>query len=106
MNIMQPVDPGDLLITFLAAAGVIFGGVGYALFYAAAKLQEQPKRLPGAAAAFILLTICVLVLMKTTHLDGIWQILALLLLLGYLMTPLLICYLHRLTHTPHHREHH
>jgi len=28
MNTLQPVDPGDFLLTFLAAAGIILGGTG------------------------------------------------------------------------------
>ena len=104
MNPIQPVNPADFMATFLAAAGVILGGLGYALFYAAARLQNRPSLHRAALLAFALLAACLLVLVKTAHLDGVWQGLALLLLLGYRVAPPAIFHLCHLTHAPHDEE--
>lgn len=105
MNSIVPVDPGDFLTTFFAAAGVILSGVGYALLYAGARLRRHPKRLYAAWAAFALLSACVLILMKTAHLTGIWLVLTPLLLLGYLAAPPFVLRLCHRTHDSLNSEH-
>ena len=98
MTLIEPVALTDFLATFWAAAGVIISGAGYALLYAWAKLRRQRNLLWGAGVFFILLTGCVLVLVQTAHLEGHWQILAVLMLAGYLVAPPAIFRLCQVTH--------
>jgi len=98
MTSIEPVALTDFLATFWAGAGVIISGAGYALLYAWARLRRQWNLLYLAGFFFLLLTGCVLVLMQTAHLEGHWQALALLMLVGYLLAPPAIFRLCQVTH--------
>lgn len=84
-------NPGGIPLKYeapyLAAAGIILGKAGYAWSHAGAEWHKQTRYRIAVTGAFILLTGCILVLMKTTHLDRVWHILALLPLPGYLTVP-------------------
>lgn len=101
---IQPVELADFMATFFASAGVILGGAGYALLYAWARLKQQSGFWYGAFGFFALLAFCILILIKTAHLEGHWWLLAITMLLGYLVAPPAIFRLCQGTHATDHTE--
>lgn len=99
---IQPVELQDFLLTFFVSAGIILSGACYALFYAWGRLRHAPRFLNWALLAYAVLAACVLILMRTAHLDGAWSALTLLMLVGYFAAPLAIF---RLCHVTHLGEH-
>lgn len=83
----QPVETHEFLLNFLAAGGVILSGTGYALGYAWARLRNRKILLAWAYGAYALLVGSVWLLVATAHLDGYWQLLAAVMLIGYFAAP-------------------
>jgi len=99
---IEPVALKDFFITFFAAALVILSGAGYAGLYAWSKLRGKPSLLAWAYACYAVLAASTLVLARTAHLDGEWQILVWLMLAGYLLAPVGIWKLCSTTHPGEH----
>lgn len=85
---IEPVEPNDFFITFLAAAMVILFGAAYAGLYAWSKLRSKPGLMVWALACYTALVGSALLLAIATHLNGEWQVLVGLMLAGYLLAPL------------------
>lgn len=83
---IEPVALKDFFITFFSSAMVILSGAGYGL-YAWAKLRGNPRLLLWAYACYATLAGATLLLARATHLNGQWQILVGLMLVGYLLAP-------------------
>lgn len=84
---LEPVAVQDLMAAAMTGAGVILFGAFYALFFALARLQERRSFLLLALAAYAGLVFCVVVLARTLNLDGFWQSLIVVMLVGYLAAP-------------------
>jgi hypothetical protein len=84
---IEPVELKDFFITFFSAAMVILSGAGYAGLYAWAKLRATPRLLLWAYGCYGVLVAATLLLARATHLNGQWQILVGLMLVGYLLAP-------------------
>ena len=95
---IQPVELKDFLLTFFVSAGIILSGACYALCYAWGRLRDRPAFLRGALLAYAVLAGCVLILMRTAHLDGYWATLTLVMLIGYFAVPRAIFRLCHVTH--------
>ncbi|MFM8331406.1 MAG: hypothetical protein ACKN9T_06930 [Candidatus Methylumidiphilus sp.] len=85
---IEPVELKDFFTAFFAAAAVILCGAGYAGLYAWSKLRGRPALLLGACACYAVLVAATLLLAQATHLQGEWQVLVGLMLIGYLLAPL------------------
>lgn len=84
---IEPVDPEDLRLVFVAAAAIVVGGVGYAGLFAWARLKNRRRWLAGAYVCYAALAAAVLLLARTAHLNGAWQGVVVLMLVGYLLAP-------------------
>lgn len=87
---LEPVAGGDFLLFFFDAALVILSSFGYALLYALAKLHHHKIYGYGAFISYGILLIATAELVILGRLKGFWQIMAVLLPLGYGLAPLLI----------------
>jgi len=96
---IEPVELKDFFLTFFSSAVVILCGALYALLFAWSRLQRIPRLMPLAYGAYAALFLGVLVLADATHLHGIWRILVVMMLLGYLLAPHGIWRLCVATHT-------
>ena len=63
-----------------------------------ARLGHRPAFRRGAILAYAVLAGCVLILMRTAHLDGYWATLTLVMLIGYFAAPRAIFRLCHVTH--------
>jgi hypothetical protein len=85
---IEPVELQDFFVTFFASAMVILFGATYAGLYAWAKLRGKPTVMGWAFASYAALAAAVFALAKATHLNGEWQLLVGLMLVGYLLAPM------------------
>ncbi|MCG8434876.1 MAG: hypothetical protein MJA83_12670 [Gammaproteobacteria bacterium] len=84
---IEPVEFQDLFLAAAAGALVILAGAAYALIFAWSRVRARPRFMPAAYAAYALFCMAVWLLARTLHLTGFWQILVVLMLLGYLLAP-------------------
>lgn len=101
---IQPVELDDFLLTFFVSASIILSGACYALFYAYAKLAGRSLFLRWAYVSYAALAASVWVLVQTTHLEGYWLAIALLMLMGYFAAPRAIFQLCAATHAAESHE--
>ncbi len=99
---IEPVAPSDMMASFVVAALVILLGAGYAVVFAWAKLSGRSGLLGWAYGCYGLLTLAVAKVAQINHLNDAWQVLVLLMLLGYLLAPHAIWRLCVATHEEQH----
>ena len=97
---IDPVATQHLLAAAAAGALVIIFGALYALLFAQARLNDRPRLMHGAYAAYVALVGCVAVLVLTLNLKGFWQSVAAVMVVGYFVAPRLIWNLCAGTHGP------
>lgn len=102
--IIDPVDLDDFFIAFFSAAMVILMGASYALFFAVAKLKRRRIYMYTAYISYALLAGNVILLSNALNLQGYWQIIVWLMLVGYLLAPHGIWHLCRGTHVVSHQR--
>lgn len=98
MASVDPVGVNDILIAVMAGALVVLFGALYATAFAFARLYRKRALMLVGYGFFMLLAVCVFVLSSALHLDGLWTLLVVVLLVGYLTAPQLIWRLTRATH--------
>ncbi|MFN3920313.1 MAG: hypothetical protein ACK4JF_08540 [Methylohalobius sp.] len=98
---IEPVAAQNLFLFFMAAAGVVLLGFGYALLYALGRAYPHRAWRYGALLAYALLVLAVLALVRLGDWNGRWRVLAGLLLLGYGLAPI---WIFRLMATIHQRR--
>jgi len=96
--VIEPVALGNFFLFFFDAALVILAAFCYAAFYALGRLQGKKAFLVIAAVSYGILAIATAGLAVLGNLNGTWRILAVLLLVGYGLAPLLIWRLCVATH--------
>jgi hypothetical protein len=84
---IEPVHLQNFFMSFFSAAMVILAGALYAMLFAWSRLHKQPRLMPLAYGAYAILFVSVLALAHATNLNGYWQILVGVLLVGYLLAP-------------------
>jgi len=96
------LSPNEILAAGAsAAAAVTFGGL-YALFLALGRLRRRRTLLHALACmSYLLLAISLLVVSRALRFDTFWNVVLLVLLVAYLVSPPLIW---RLTAATHERE--
>ena len=95
---IEPVDLDDFFISFFSSAMVILMGALYALLFTFAKRLQRPLLMLAAYLSYCLLTVNVVLLSNALHLNGYWQVIAWVMLGGYLLAPHAIWYLCEGTH--------
>lgn len=99
---IEPVASQNLFAFFMVAAGVVFLGFSYVLLYALGR--AHPRWRYGAVLAYALLVLAVLALARLGNWNGLWQVLAGLLLLGYGLVPIWILRLTAIAHRDERRR--
>lgn len=87
---MQPVDIQSIAVATMSAGGIIFFGALYAVFYALGRLGSARRFVGFAYAGYLGLLACAWLLARTLQLSGLWLLLVVCLLVGYLIAPPLI----------------
>jgi len=87
---IEPVAVNDIMAAAIAGALIILFGATYALLFAFSRLRGQGLLMIGAYTAYGLLAVSVFVLARTLNLEGFWQSISAVMLLGYFVAPRLI----------------
>jgi len=87
---IDPVSLDDLMLAAIAGAMVIVCGAMYAGLFALAKKLDRPAFMAGAYAGYAGLLASVVVLARTLNLDGAWQSVSAVMVVGYFVAPRLI----------------
>lgn len=101
LNVMAPMGPEGLdafLLAVIAGALVVVFGAVYAACFAFGRLFASQILMQVAYVCFALLTGTVYVLSTSLHLEGIWNVLMVLLLVAYFVAPRMIWRLTAATH--------
>jgi len=98
MTSVEPVGLNDILIAVMAGALVVLFGALYAATFAFGRLYDKAGLVLVAYGFFALLAVCVFVLASALHLTGFWEMLVVVLLVGYLVAPRMIWRLSQATH--------
>lgn len=99
---IEPVATQDLMAAAIAGALIVLFGALYALFFALARLQHKKSYMFAAYTAYCILLLAVVVLVRTLNMTGIWQSVAAIMVIGYLLAPRLIWRLCVATHAIDH----
>lgn len=83
----DPVAMNDIFAAALAGAMVIIFGALYALLFAYSKTQNRPRLLAWAYVSYFILFASTLMLARLLNLDGWWQIVVGVMVVGYLLAP-------------------
>ena len=98
---VEPVASQHLLIAAMAGAMVVMFGAIYAMLFAWSRIHSKPRLMVGAYVAYGLLFVATLVLVRTLNLSGFWQLVAAVMVVGYLLAPQAIWHLCVGTHAAH-----
>lgn len=103
---VEPVLAQHIMIAAMAGAMVILFGAFYALAFAWSRTHGRPRLVIWAYVAYVLLVAASLVLARSLNLDGFWQWVIGVMLLGYLLAPHAIWHLCVGTHAEAHDDTH
>jgi len=95
---INPVEMQDFFAAFFSGALVIVFGAVYALLLAWGRLKDSRGFVAAAYAVYAMLAASVFVLSEAMHFDGFWNLLTVVMLVGYLLAPHGIWLLSRDTH--------
>lgn len=84
---IDPVDVRQIALAAIISGSLIFFGAAYAVFYALGRLSRRRPFLVYAHAFYAALVLATIGLAAVLHLSGIWFLLVVLLLAGYLLVP-------------------
>jgi len=96
---IDPVEMQNFFTAFFSGALVIVFGAVYALLLAWGRLKKSRGFVLAAYACYAALAAAVLVLSETMNFSGFWNVLTVVMLLGYLLAPHGIWLLSRDTHS-------
>jgi hypothetical protein len=95
---IDPVATQHIMAAAIAGASIILFGAIYALLYALSRLRRRPGLMLWAYAAYAVLIGAVSVLSSTLNMNGFWQVVAAVMVIGYFVAPRLIWHLCAGTH--------
>ncbi len=98
---VEPVASQNIIIAAMAGALIVLFGAVYALFFAWSRIHDRPRLMIVAYGAYAVLFAATLVLVRTLNLEGFWQVVAIVMVVGYLLAPQAIWHLCVGTHTGH-----
>lgn len=90
----------SILLGSLSAALVVLSGALYSLLFALGKLRDSQALVRFAFAAYAVLFVCAFVLGRALGLGRYWIIVIVVMLIGYLITPMAVWHLCVGTHAP------
>lgn len=96
---IEPVALQDFFTLFFAAALVIMAGASYALLYAWSKTNPNFSIKVAAYVAYAILLIAIITVSRAANFSGSWQVLTIMLAIGYFFAPIGIWQLCIKTHT-------
>lgn len=102
---IEPVAIQHIMIAAIAGALIVLFGAMYALFFALGRLQQNPKFSLIAYAGYAGLVVAVGVLMHTLNMNGFWQLVAAVMVIGYFIAPRIIWHLCVGTHKAEEHTH-
>ena len=101
---VEPVLAENILIAAMAGAMVIMFGAFYSLVFAWSRTHDRPRLMGWAYVAYAALVGATLVLARALHLEGFWQGVIGVMLVGYLIAPHAIWHLCVGTHGHEHGD--
>ncbi len=104
--LIEPVELSDFFLNFFLAAMIILLATLYAALFAWGRIREDRRFLYGAGLNYALLLLCVALFSNINHFNGGWQLLTLLMAVGYGGMPYLIWRLCVTTHADHSENSH
>jgi len=81
------VQAEQILLGSASAALVVLSGALYALLFAFSRLRSSRALLVLAAAAYLLLCLCAVVLTRALGLEKFWVVVVTVMLIGYCLAP-------------------
>ncbi len=96
---IEPVALSNFFLSFFAAALIILTATVYVSLYAWAEIKNKQSLRYWAWFVYFLLLGCVTVFVQVMNLNGYWQIIAVMMAIGYWWMPRLILRLCIATHT-------
>lgn len=95
---IEPVALSNFFLSFFTAAMIILTAALYAAVYAWGEITDRTAVRIGSLFVYALLLVCVVVFVNVANLTGYWQIVAVLMTLGYWWMPRFIWRLCVATH--------
>ena len=95
---IEPVALSNFFLSFFSGAMIILLAALYAVLYAWGKITDKSVLSYWAMFIYVLLLGCVMVFVNVMNLKGYWQIIALLMAIGYWWMPRFILQLCVATH--------
>lgn len=90
---IEPVATQHIMIAAIAGALIVLFGATYALFFALGRLQQNTTYKWLGYAGYAGLVVAVGVLMRTLNMNGFWQLVAAVMVIGYFIAPRVIWHL-------------
>lgn len=87
MDAAQALEVNRVLLATMAGALVVLAGALYAAVFAIGKLAAKPGLTRLAYLFYVVLVVAVLVLARSLEFSGVWNLLTVVLLIGYLLAP-------------------
>jgi hypothetical protein len=87
MDTAQALEVNSILLATMAGAMVVLAGALYAAVFAIGKLAKNSNLVRLSYLFYAVLVVSVLVLARTLNFSGIWNGVALMMLVGYLLAP-------------------
>jgi len=98
MDASQAVEVNSIMLATMAGAMVVLSGALYAAVFAIGRLAQNINLVRLSYLFYGVLVVSVLVLARTLNFSGIWNGVAVVMLVGYLIAPQGIWYLCVATH--------
>lgn len=93
MDASQAVEVNSIMLATMAGAMIVLSGALYAAVYAIGRLAQNINLVRLSYLFYGVLVVSVLVLARTLNFSGIWNGVAVVMLVGYLIAPQGIWYL-------------
>lgn len=87
MEATQALEVNSILLATMAGALVVLAGALYAAVYAIGRLAGNPALIKLSYLFYLVLVVSVLVLARTLNFSGIWNVVTVVMLVGYLLAP-------------------
>lgn len=105
MDAAEALEVNRILLATMAGAMVILAGALYAAVFAIGKMADKAGMVKLSYIFYGVLVVSVLVLARSLEFSGVWNLLTVVLLVGYFISPHAIWKLCEGTHAGHEDEH-
>lgn len=87
MDTAQAIEVNSILLATMAGAMVVLAGALYAAAFAIGKFSKNPSLVNLSYLFYAVLVVATLVLARTLGFSGVWNWVAVVMLVGYLVAP-------------------